>query len=659
MAKRPVVNIDMEGDSEDLSTILHNQGVADLSWLDINEEDYRSLEALPKQNYDVIPELQKALVYTENDDVPHIIPLKPHTVVNRNPIDVDREKSNPNLIEPIRNRVASMVMEGLPNSVIGTRLSLEFSDADIRLASKEIQKVFNERGVLGNIYINSSHFPRCSQSTVKDRKFVATHGKRSLYVLANSNCSGCVHNNSGICSTFKKTIVDEVPYTTETLAHYSLELSSENRLQDISKALSNPTPTTIKSFLSSSFKAPINSPQSGDVQKIHTQPKQKKYVPTKQDVSSFLERNAKAWKEETRLSSSYLKFAKRMCERRDDRPYLVNSGDPELTKLSSEFGILGHTYLDMDALGGCNKTLDLIKSRNLHELNDVPDFVIRRSSSCSHCKNSEDGACAQICKISAILPDRPKIDRNHFVSSLRRTFNKGRISSEYVKKALEKSVDFVNYDALTAQANTYTAEVPSNSAYSGSLQSSYIGDRNASSNSDIDEETVRKDISHMMNTGLHGRDLMSSILSKYDKSDLKKFPRVGSIASRNDGIQGQYFIDPTAYSDYGSGCSKGSKLFRKRGALNVLASSSCLGCSLQTAPGWCSKYSKDLIEYVPEEVRVASKNSKIALPVIQPKYENLVEKWDLGSDVEFNVSKASKPKVHIEVDDDDPDLKDL
>ena len=42
----------------DIDHILCNQGVSDLSWLAIDEEDYRAHETLPKQNLDIIPAVQ-------------------------------------------------------------------------------------------------------------------------------------------------------------------------------------------------------------------------------------------------------------------------------------------------------------------------------------------------------------------------------------------------------------------------------------------------------------------------------------------------------------------------------------------------------------------------------------------------------------------------
>src|SRR5271157_3444569 len=99
----------------DLTTILHNQGpISDYSWLAVDEADYRAAEALPKQSIDLIPEFTRALISDTKDgelNVPKLIPLRPHTIVNRNPLSNNYDQTAPtDQTAPIRNRVAKMVM---------------------------------------------------------------------------------------------------------------------------------------------------------------------------------------------------------------------------------------------------------------------------------------------------------------------------------------------------------------------------------------------------------------------------------------------------------------------------------------------------------------------------------------------------------------------
>jgi hypothetical protein len=143
----------------DISNLMHNQSVSDLSWLAVNEEDYRASEALPKQNLDIIPEFQKALINEGDERVPTLVPLRPHTVVNSNPLDrsYGNNASSYNLVpvETIVNRVASYVMVNMPSKVMADRLKKEFALQDLHAAGQQASEVINERGLLGNVYIDA------------------------------------------------------------------------------------------------------------------------------------------------------------------------------------------------------------------------------------------------------------------------------------------------------------------------------------------------------------------------------------------------------------------------------------------------------------------------------------------------------------------------
>jgi hypothetical protein len=153
-----------------------------------------------------------------------------------------------------------------------------------------------------------------------------------------------------------------------------------------------------------------------------------------------------------------------------------------------------------------------------------------------------------------------------------------------------------------------------------------------------------------MNTGLQGKPLQEAVLKSYAREDLIQVPAVGRRAATEDGVQGNYFIDPTAYTDYGHGCNEGAKHFRKRGAKNVLANESCTGCALQTAPGWCSKYAKDLIRSVPTEVRARVASSKRKLPMAPPeKVVDISDQFQLSSELTVDLNGAKDRTIDIEL----------
>jgi len=654
MADKKLPDLSYDG-LGDLTELMHNQGVSDLSWLAVDEEMYRASETLPKQNLDTIPELQTALMQEGDERIPHLIPLRPHTIVNENPLD----KPGTTLRAAshiVRNRVAHYMMAGLSSKDVADRLQKEFGPEDLRAASAEVQPVLEARGLLGNVYIDASHFPKCAQEGA-DKKFVASKAKRALFVLAKDECTNCVHNQGGVCGAFKKRIVDEVPYDSRTFAHYAVQLADEKRLGDV-RISASMTDGDRKTAIQTAFLRTPISHRGEAVQTIQHHPRPLPVPVTEADIRSFWERRMAKSDAEEMPGPLYLKAARQLMLGAADLPTLSASSNSEVRKLAREYGIIGHTYLDMDAMGGCRPTLDLVRSRNL-----TPDFFLRRTSFCTMCKGTSDGACAELCQQAPIVSSRPEPSFDMFKAALDRAATHGRISTDQVHTAISRVHGTeANWSTLVAQANLFQPDVPEEvNDFSGPvLVTAHYGDPIAELETrEMDAEEVRRSISHMMNTGLSGKKLQAAVLSRYTRSDLCQVPEVGRRLAADDGIQGEYFIDPTAYLDYGKGCVVGAQQFRKRGAPYVLAASGCTGCVLQTAPGWCSKYAKSLIRQVPTEVRTAADQRK-ALRVLHdpvPQVEDPVEKYQLASS-ELEVDLKGSKSRPVEVSIPTPDITD-
>lgn len=623
----------------DITGILNDHGVADLSWLNVDEEEYRAGEALPKQNLDVIPELQRALTRVDGDDVPHLIPYKPHTIVNRNPLSTPTEMPR-NFAAPIRNRVASLVMQNVPSKDIFQRLHTEFAPSDIRMATQDIRDVLQERGLLGNVYVNSEHFPRCHQSQASDKAFVNQHGKKALFVLAKSDCAGCVHNQCGRCSVFRKRLADNVPYTGATLAHYAPTLSTENRPVQ----LASTAPMAVRQALKLAFGlAPAPTPVEGNL-RVHTQQPKKATPISAQDVESFWDRQTQAAIAAPNVLLQ--KFARRMMNGYDDRQLLQASTHPELRALATQFGLLGHTYLDMDALGGCRATIDFIRRRTAAAEGDLPDFVVRKTAKCTICLNCSDGACAELCRIANVVDSIPTFDRRNFVRALVRAQSRHVLSAPMVSRAASRVSASNDWSSLISRVNLLKSQDHTPPAqYASAKVVAHYGESGVDLHvSTATPEKIRRTVSHLMNSGLSGGTLKNAILGHFSRQELQTASETGRVAARFDGVQGSYFVDPTAYPDYGSGCATGAEKFRKRGAPNLLASSGCTGCTLQTAPGWCSKYAKDLIRSVPDEIvaiaRQAREESR-KLPMLGP-VETLGEKWELAAELPIDLGGPAR-----------------
>lgn len=626
----------------DLGDILHNHGVSDLSWLDIDPEDYHKAEALPKQNLDVIPELQRALTF-DDGDIPALIPLRPHTLVNTNPLDPPGAPAR-NVAPEITNRVARYMISGRGPRDIKEKILLEFAPSQIRMASEQISAVMSERGLLGNIYIDAKYFPRCAQDS-DDKKFIITKAANSQFIIMKDECSGCIHNHGGNCANLHKRLVANMSYDRKVFASYALKLAQEGRLHksDLDKAITGSDGDRRRVLQISFCSSPHKFKEDGGPKlSLRQQDKQKKTAFSEQEVIDCLN---KPKKEIPVLSKNYIAASRHLMFGRD--PVIIRqSTDPEVRKLASDHGLLGHTYLDMDALGGCKKTLAFMS-----KFNSKVDFVVRRSACCEECKCAPDGGCSKV-EIVAPIVDEVDVTKAHFVAALLRAKDRGAITDDMARRAVEKVPENSNWRSLTAQANLLTA--PQSSAqYTGARVIAHHGMstsiKESTSTVPIDPEDIRRTVSHLMNSGLAGKKLQASVFSRYTRQDLSAVPQVNTKMAVYDGVQGSYFIDPSAYIDYGRGCQIGAKYFRKRGAPNVLAGEFCTGCSMQTAPGWCAKYSKSLIRGVPKSTIMAAVKQRNACPIIDnTPVKNPVEEYELKAEIPIEIGKCPAP-INIEV----------
>ena len=616
----------------DIDDILHDESVSDLSWLDVDIDDYKSYETLPKQNLDWIPEVARALRNDDSDSrVPVRIPLRRNTIVNTNPLEhthISVRSSNAS----INTRVAVYMMAGLKHDKIKEKLSLEFGKEDLDYYSDNIELILSESGVLGNIYINSSHFPKCSQNG-PHRSFVKKYAKNSLFVLSNQKCYDCIHNKGGRCASFNKKIVDSVPYNEATYAHYLPKLISEHRI--VSNIVNLSDKDRKKNLRIAFSRIPIISGQDS-VKKIQHRSKPSKINITEKDIRDFWDRRASVHNIEQMPGPIYMMAAKRVMLGTVDAKSLIISSDKEVRKLAFENGLLGYTYIDIDAIGGTRAALDLIESRNLN-----PDFLLSRKEY----TGLQD--VEAISRISAkIVRKRPEIDKSMFINACNRAITEGRMTEDQFKSVIKNISTNSPWARLTSNLYKPLPIKLKSIVSNAPIGSFYYGDTSNVNDAKMDIKEVYNSISHMMNTGLYGKKLKNAILSRYTKSDLMQVKEIGSRISADDGIQGIYFINPTVYRDYGKGCAYGSSLFRKQGASRILAGRSCTGCTYQTAPSWCSKYSKKMIRSIPDsEKKIASnrRNSQL-ISLNDAPITNPVEEFGLCSTILIDPLK--KPKFN-------------
>lgn len=247
------------GGMGDLDRVTHQASLADLSWLDLAEQDP---ERLPKNPVDRgIPELEQAWGVDRRTDGVNLLPA----------VDRDRATYEQNLAAPraagvsaarlneIVRRAGRRVTAGASFRTAATEVA-ERLGSDAEQAREAMTRLRDDAGLLGKVFVRAAHFPGCD--TGKWTSAVREHAASAQYVIRKNACGDCIHAQTGSCALFHKKLVASVPWE-EALRAYSPVLEATGR-----KASSEVSP---KEALRKAFaQAPKGPTQSGsDVRPTH------------------------------------------------------------------------------------------------------------------------------------------------------------------------------------------------------------------------------------------------------------------------------------------------------------------------------------------------------------------------------------------------------
>lgn len=582
---KPDEKISISSTLGDITKLVDEKSVVDLSWLNVNEEDYRRLEALPKQNFDVIPELAGFF----NGDDSTVTYQHEHTIVNSVPQDTLGYSSNENSSK-VRNRFASFLTAGMKWNEAVRRIALEFSPQEI--GSSDIASLKSEYGLLGNVYIDSNHFPKCHSD--KKTHAVASKATKSIYVLAKDNCSGCVSNQNNRCGVLgQKILVSSVPYGPALARTYLPVLTSENKPLRISaetiKAPSFSWKETIRSaFLQDSVKWDPDGHKS-----FHTRLPVATVKVSDADVSRVL---SGANRPEPRkiISSEYSKISRAMMLGKDVSVHVSTSKDPDVIRLASLNGILGTYIVDIDSFGSCEKASKVSSYPNVK--------YVRRNASCDSCAAS-GCPCSVGLSVSSTIPEIGEPELKHFLSS---KVEKGHISTSLSSRILTASKGRLVSGFINKLSSFYLS--PNAHQYSGDSSPTYSVSSYVAPVV-VDTESMVHTIATIINSGTP--NVKEEIASVYTKDEIASLSKDDASFIRNFATRSAAYFDPSVYPDFGQGCTRGSEIASHRRRtekhLKLIAADKCMDCTSRVVHGWCSRYAMNMShETIEDQTRVAS-----------------------------------------------------
>jgi hypothetical protein len=209
-------------DLGDIGAILEDEPVSDLDWLDVDEDEYRATEALPKQNLDAVPELEAQWKDLTEADKYRLSPENREPANARTPFWSERsipgEISGDDAVAIVEKFAKRHVQAGVSGPDVIQILKSNFDAEVLSMSKKAVRGVLSERGLLGSVYIDSELFEDCYKGG--PQKGLTANTRNAKYVLAKSQCGDCILNRKGRCSVFQKEIVLEVDYTKDLWEEY-------------------------------------------------------------------------------------------------------------------------------------------------------------------------------------------------------------------------------------------------------------------------------------------------------------------------------------------------------------------------------------------------------------------------------------------------------
>jgi hypothetical protein len=194
--------------------------IVDQSWLNVDLGKY---DNFPSDNNPVriVPKLSDLWNHSPAQTSVSIIPNSKVL-----PLGIRSSEEDAKTVEQVVREAKKAVMAGLKGKALSQHLRARFASKYIELAKDELQRISQEIGLLGNVYIDASAF-----DSYKDaERFLSQHRNRlARDILLNSEKMS-PNVVSVLASTFHRNVVVSVEYNDELLKKYKDHLVQAGRI---------------------------------------------------------------------------------------------------------------------------------------------------------------------------------------------------------------------------------------------------------------------------------------------------------------------------------------------------------------------------------------------------------------------------------------------
>jgi hypothetical protein len=697
-------------DLGDLSGFLKEGSVSNLDWLEVQEDDYRGLDTLPKQNLDIAPDLQ---AIWSHDDRPASAYLVPNKGAPRTMGDLSQAHG-----KLAASEVLALVVKVARYALMQSPDPQRFRDAlvsrfdveTLREAKIALGEVLQERGLLGKYYLDALDFPACHKAGKDLSNFIRRYASEAKFLVAKDQCVGCVHNSGNACAVFQKELVLEVPYTpalaeaverSKMAQGKSIQASDQPPRQRIQQALLahdvrviDHVETTKPVVNPAQFVTVPEAPAQVHLPVLAIQQQRVAEAQLAWDPNASTGKTAADTSGLEKVALDIVTFLRREMLKGHGESELLGSlklsfpmKDLKATRqawepLFNEAGLFGTVYSKQASFDDCHEGADFLAKFN-------PSIKgIVSSGKCSGCIYNKLHRC--------MMYGRPLVASEEALytpEAVERSIWEQRLAGK-----LETGADKIAWGETpreslkniyrTASASNKKADVPLRAYVEQAFRGQDPGTTAGSTDSAITraasqlwEEGLRGDqliaalrqqftsprnlvvrreivkaASRYLNEGLYGDQLLEALQRRFNSRDLVASKEELRQVLGEQGLQGIFFVDPTVYEDYAKGCDEGMRLHRSHQVPYVKIGPKCASCVLQIQVGHCSKYNKPLVVDPPyadkraqqREVLASGKATEVSIASIMSSTPSILAQFEMkGMEIEVDAKPVKGSDVSV------------
>lgn len=590
--------------------------VSNLDWLNVDEGDYRALDALPKQNLDIAPDLE-ALWRHRDEPASNFVPNTGAPKTMGDLSEVHGRLAAASIPGGLLRTARLAIMQTTDPLKLRSLLASRYDGNALQNAKTALAEVFAERGLLGRYYVAAQDFPDCNRGSREASDFVRRYASEAKFVVAKTACGDCSHrhvaNGASHCGVFHKQIQLDVPYSDALAA--DVERTQQAKGMSFQASAGSPRERVQRAFLASAQaggptfsghqqyappQAKVDTQQvliaASNLTKKRDQEDQQKLAAVKaRPIVAFLRKEMLKGRTEAELAHG-LRLA---FDLRD-----LEATKAEWGPTFKEAGLYGAVYLTQDSFDDCRVGADYV-NRHASKVRAVV-----AGEKCGSCIFSKVGRCMMYGR--KLVATANELYTNETVQAV---VDEQRIAGKLPQEASRMKWGSTPVEALKNIHRASSMPVASITQQSqrSSIETAFYGSSHQVVAGDLTKRNILKKAAEYLNEGLYGTDLMTALQKSFDpRAILATGPELRAVLAEQ-GLQGFKYIDPSVYDDYGKGCQRAASLHRSRGAVKYAkVGDKCSSCVHQTRVGHCSVLNKQLVVEPPYIDKLAEQRAMLA-----------------------------------------------